>query len=333
MAAAARRRRPPPREAALFAYIRRFGVGADRALRRRMSSPRQITPGATYLVSRRVLLRQFLLRPSAEINGIFVYCLAYAASRTEVEIHGFCAMSNHWHGVVTDPKARLPEFLQMFHRLVAVAVNASLGRVENVWACEPTSVVRLESADDVLDKLAYMAANPVAAGLVSSPAEWPGAMTTGLGNVLTATRPKHFFSARGRMPATVTLVCTLPKMLDTLGLDVARRRLRTLVQAYVRRARMVMRAQRRPFAGAASVRSAPITTSAASPEPMRQLKPSIASKDRERRIEALRRIRAFRYDYRIALDRWRNGDRGVRFPSGTYRMRVLHGVCCGPPPI
>jgi putative transposase len=60
-------------------------------------------------------------------------------------------MSNHWHGVVTDPHARLPEFLERFHRLFARAQNASLGRWENLWSSDKPSVVRLVSDQDILE--------------------------------------------------------------------------------------------------------------------------------------------------------------------------------------
>lgn len=173
-----------------------------------MSAPREILPGATYFITRRVLLRLLLLRPCADTNQIFLYCLAYAASRTKLLVHGFCAMSNHWHGAVTDPDGRLPEFLQIFHRLVAAALNVSLARVENLWAAEATNVVKLEHGDDILDKLAYMIANPVAAGLVKDPADWPGAITRTMGQSFTIRRPKRFFREHGRMPEQLTLNCT-----------------------------------------------------------------------------------------------------------------------------
>src|SRR5690606_28164489 len=102
--------------------------------------------------------------------------LAYAAEQTGVLLHAVCFMSNHWHGVVSDPFARLPEFLEHFHRLVAKAMNASLGRWENFWSSDKTSVVLLVSDADVLDKIAYTLANPVTAGLVKAPEEWPGVL-------------------------------------------------------------------------------------------------------------------------------------------------------------
>src|SRR5262245_1087303 len=98
-----------------------------------VSQARQVLPGSTYLVTRRCTQRQFRLRPSALTNQIVAYCLALAADRTGVLLHAVCVLSDHWRGVVSDPQARLPEFLGYYHKLVAKAVNASLGRWENLW--------------------------------------------------------------------------------------------------------------------------------------------------------------------------------------------------------
>ena len=131
-----------------------------------LTAPREVLPGTTYLITRRCAQRQFLLKPSRRTNQLVRYCLADAARHTGVLLHAVCCMSNHWHGVVTDPFARLPEFLERFHRLFARAQNASLGRWENLWSSDKTSVVALVSDEDVLDKMAYTVANPTAAGLV-----------------------------------------------------------------------------------------------------------------------------------------------------------------------
>jgi hypothetical protein len=47
---------------------------------------------------------------------------------------------------------------------------------------------------------------------------------------------------------------------------------------------------------------------------------------KERRKVASDKVRAFRTAYRNAFTRWRQGDRAVEFPPGTYAMRVLHGA-------
>ena len=127
-----------------------------------------------------------------------------------------CFMSNHWHGVVTDPFARLPEFLEHFHRLLAKAQNASLGRWENLWSSDKTSVVLLVSDDDVLEKMAYTIANPTAAGLVRSPREWPGVITTRIGERCTVDMPDVFFDPEGSLPETVALEFTRPPIYPQL---------------------------------------------------------------------------------------------------------------------
>jgi hypothetical protein len=125
-----------------------------------------------------------------------------AANKTGVLLHAVCVISNHWHGVVTDPFARLPEFLEHFHRLLAKAQNASLDRCrwENLWSSDKTSVVLLVSDEDVLEKMAYVIANPTAAGLVRSPCDWPGVITARLGERCTVEMPEVFFDPEGALP-------------------------------------------------------------------------------------------------------------------------------------
>jgi putative transposase len=194
-------------------------------------------------------------------------------------------------------------------------------------------VVRLEHPDDLLDKLAYLIANPVAAGLVKDPRDWPGVMTTGLGETLVAERPAVFFRRKSSMPERAKLVCTLAPALRHLGLDAAARRLRAAARESVRRAKHSIRAQGRDFLGADAVRAMPTHRRATTPESMRRRTPSLTSRDATRRETAIRQLRVFRAAYRIAFECWRTGRRTVRFPEGTYQLRVVHAVCCGPPPL
>src|SRR6185503_18929727 len=108
-----------------------------------MSQPREIVPGATYLVTRRTLRRHFLFRPDAAITQLLVYALAVSAHRYGVQVHAFCAMSTHLHLVLTDVKGALPLFLQFFHRLVALGTKVLRAWEGPVWDHDATSVVRL----------------------------------------------------------------------------------------------------------------------------------------------------------------------------------------------
>ncbi|HSN89827.1 MAG TPA: hypothetical protein VLS93_01250, partial [Anaeromyxobacteraceae bacterium] len=178
-----------------------------------MTAPRQILPGATYLVTRRCAQRQFLLRPSRTVNEVFLYLLAVAAERFGILVHAFCVLSNHVHLVVTDPNARLPAFQQFLDALVARALNAYLGRWEAFWAPDSYSAVTLVLPDDVVEKAAYTLANPVEAGLVRSGDLWPGLWSAPErvgGEAFEVRRPKHFFDEKGQLPEKARLKLTPP---------------------------------------------------------------------------------------------------------------------------
>jgi putative transposase len=139
-----------------------------------MTLPRQVVPGYDYLITRRCSERRFFLRPDDDTNNAFIYCLAIAAMRANVQVTFSTAMSNHHHTGIHDPDGNFPVFTEHFHGLLARCQNAHLGRFENFWSSEPTSVVRLVEANDILDKMTYAFTNPTAADLVDTVEEWPG---------------------------------------------------------------------------------------------------------------------------------------------------------------
>ncbi len=293
-----------------------------------MTAPRQVLAGATYLVTRRCAQRQFLLRPSKATKTTFLYLLALAARRYQVEVHAFCVLSNHVHIILTDPCARLPAFHQFLDALVARAMNASLGRWEAFWAPNSYSAVRLLSPSDVVDKTAYVLANPVAAGLVGSGSAWPGLWSAPEhigGAALSAQRPKHFFEPKGGLPDEVELHLTTPPGFESA--EQFRAELGRALDAREADARSRWRA-RGGFLGVARVLAQRPTARPAPGEPRRALNPRVAGRDKWKRIEALGRLVEFLRAYRVAWNSYRDGRPDAVFPHGTYLLRVAHGVPC-----
>ncbi len=254
-----------------------------------MTAPRQVLPGTIYLITRRCSERRFFLRPSPVTNGIFLYVLAVAAQRYNVQVHVACVLSNHYHLVVTDRDACLPEFEQYLDSLVARATNCSLGRFEGFWAAATSySAVSNGDPEDVIEKAAYALANPVAAGLVQSGAEWPGIWSApeqvGAAK-MTIPRPKVFFREDGDMPETVEFELTTPP-----GFGCAAE-FRERLSSALRRLEKSIRRERASkgwgFLGRVKVLAQKPSARPASGERRFGLNPRIAAMDKWKRIEAI----------------------------------------------
>ena len=291
--------------------------------------PRQVLPRQFYLITRRCVQRQFLLHPDAATNNAFLYCLIHAALRCKIDVLLPCAMSNHYHAVIYDRAGRYPEFIEHFHKLMARSQNALRGRWENLWSSEQTCVVKLVDREAVMDKLVYTATNPVTDHLVERVHHWPGVNGLGAlldGRALTARRPLHFFRPDGPMPDMLELPLTVPGELGPAA--AVRAELRDRVRAVeleraAERTRTGLRVLGRRAVRAQSWRDTPT-----SKEPRRNLRPSVATRSKWARVEALMRNRAFAVEYARARECWQDGVASV-FPVGTYWLHRFASVRVG----
>ncbi|XXT15724.1 transposase [Sorangium sp. So ce429] len=297
-----------------------------------MSQPREIAPGATYLITRRVLRRHLLLRPDTAMNQLLIYALTVSARRYGVEVHALCAMSTHLHLVVTDVRGVLPRFLQFFHRLVALGTKVLRTWDGPVWDHEPTSVVRLLTRAAVVEKIAYVLANPVAAGLVRHAKQWPGIKVDvgelGRG-VLHATRPSAYLDPENpQWLEETTLPLALPPVVEQEHAEGFRHQVADELARQEERAHAEMDRKGLRFLGAEQASKISPYERATSFEGLRDRNPTFAvGRDQGDAWQiAAAAVSAFRASYRAALERWRTGVRSAVFPAGTWWMRMFHGV-------
>jgi putative transposase len=292
--------------------------------------PRAVVAGRCYMITRRCCQRRFLMRPDADTTNAFLYCLAIAAKRAQVDVIFFVAMSNHYHAGVIDTAGRLPEFLEYFHKLFAKHQNVLRGRWENFWASEQTSVVELVDPQDVLDKMVYALTNPVKDHLVERASQWPGATSLFAqldGQVVRALRPRRFFRPDGPMPDEAKLeLAPFPGVERTPPADVAaqiRERIACVEhKAAEERTRLGIK-----VLGAKAILRQRWSDHPMSREPRRRLSPRVACKNLWRRIETLTRNKRWLAAHRDARERLRQGLEAV-FPPGTYWLRRFVGVRC-----
>ena len=296
-----------------------------------MTLPRQVLPDCDHMITRRCSERRFFLRPDHETNNAFLYCLGLAAQRAKVDITFSVAMSNHHHTGIRDPKGNFPAFTEHFHGLLARCLNARLGRFENFWSSEPTSVVRLVEPNDVLDKMVYAFTNPCAADLVDKAEGWPGVSTYHAALAsgwLVATRPKHFFREKGGTPDVISVRIARPRGFDHLTqiewADFLTERVREKeAECRCRRVELGITVFGRARILAQSPFAAP-----KSHAPHFRMSPRVAAKSKWARIEALLRNKGFLASYRAAFLGHLAGVAGVLFPFGTYWMRKFGKAAC-----
>jgi hypothetical protein len=200
-----------------------------------------------------------------------------------------------------------------------------------MWSHHPCNVVRLADARDVVDKIAYVMANPVAAGLVPRPSEWPGLLVRPEQS-MRVERPSVYFDPRGHSPRVLVLHTELPtSSSEEVRASWWRKNIERELSAKVADAQRRMRKACRPFVGRAGVRKKSIAERAQSIQPKRRIVPTLAAKAVEARRAMLVLQHAFRDAYRAALAKWKAGARDVLFPHGTWWMRVHHGASCDAP--
>lgn len=297
-----------------------------------MTAPRRVLPAAVLMLSRRCLGRMFLLRPSKLTNQLFSFILAVVAQRYGIEVHCFCILSNHFHLVVTDPLGTSPAFMRDLCALVARSFNALHGRWENLWAPGSYSAVALLTPEDVLEKMAYVLANPAAADLVQRGSEWPGLWSAPAqigGAPMRTDRPRHFFREEGPMPGFGTLQLVCPPGFESL--EAFRAELERRVTGLEDEAARKREEKGRTVLGAKRVLAQKPQARPATGEPRRGLNPRIAARDKWKRIEAIGRLKEFLHSYRAAWEAFTRGARDAIFPHGTYWMRVAYGATCAAP--
>jgi hypothetical protein len=297
---------------------------------------RPVVAGRTYLLSRRVTQRQFLLRPDDDIIQMYQYVLAVGAKRYGIALHGWVAMSNHHHVVFTDVKGNYPAFLAYVHRLMAMCVNSRRRRRENVWSTTQPSMVWLVEPADALAKLFYVLTNPVAAGLVARVTDWPGALSLGPtlnGTTLRIDRPLFFFRGFGKMPEVAELEATRLPGFEHLSSEQWKARLLEAIVQEETKWSEILRRENRRVVGRKGVLALDPFASPTTPEKRTGGRPFIACMNGTRRELEIKLRRHFDEAYAAAREDWRHHRVQTLFPWGTYKVVRLGAFAATTPPL
>jgi len=301
---------------------------------------RRIEPGCTYLITRKTNDDLFWLTPSALVNAVLLYLLILKATKHGMLIHGFVFLSTHFHLLATDPKGKLPAFMNEYVSETGKALKIVRKSTRRVWSGRRYSATKLLDLDAAERKLAYALLNPTGAEL-TDPAVWPGLTSARFrfGETISAARPDIYFDKKRCLLASMVLAPlsqAFPAAIESdsapgaaqgatvPGVDASESRIRDLVEEGRAAIHRRLAKEGRRLAGVARVLRTPWTRRAT--HPIGELHPLFATRDAELLEAAIEEMRQFEEEHDAAKQRYMAGHHRTLFPSGTYGYRVVLGV-------
>ena len=128
-------------------------------------------PGAVYHVTARGDRQE----PIFEHNDdrlTFLDLLAKEVAQQRWLVYAFCLMNNHYHLLLETPEPNLVKGMRRLNGVYTQAFNRRHDRVGHVLQGRYKSIV-VDKDSHLIELTRYVALNPVRAGLVESPAQWP----------------------------------------------------------------------------------------------------------------------------------------------------------------
>ena len=137
-----------------------------------MARPLRIQqPGLTYHIYARGNDRVPIFLDDTDRRS-FLWLFAEVIARFKIECHAICQMTNHYHAVATTKEANLSRAMQTLNGEYACSFNARHRRKGHLFEDRfGAQIIQLGSY--FLTSCRYIVRNPVRAGMVAQPDEWP----------------------------------------------------------------------------------------------------------------------------------------------------------------
>jgi len=130
----------------------------------------QLASGVYHVMSRGN--RRGLIFDDDDDRRRFLEVFADTVERYRLRCLAYCLMGNHYHAVIETTERNLPDAMHFVNGVFTQASNLRHGRTGHLLEGRYRSVV-VDTDMYLWNANLYVVLNPVAAGLVSHPAEWP----------------------------------------------------------------------------------------------------------------------------------------------------------------
>jgi REP element-mobilizing transposase RayT/transposase-like protein len=98
--------------------------------------------------------------------------LGEVCERYRWRVHAWCQMTNHYHLVIETPEANLAEGMRQLNGVHTQSVNRRRGRCGHLFQGRYRAIL-VERDAYLLELARYVVLNPVRAGMVKGPRQWP----------------------------------------------------------------------------------------------------------------------------------------------------------------
>ena len=134
--------------------------------------PRLTVPGQPHHLIQRGNNRQAIFQDPADYE-LLLQLLEEHAARQQVAVHAYVLMSNHFHVLATPGnEVGIPLMMQAVGRQYVRHFNRRHGRTGTLWEGRYKSTL-IQSERYLLACMVYIDLNPVRAGMVAQPADYP----------------------------------------------------------------------------------------------------------------------------------------------------------------
>lgn len=149
-----------------------------------MTRPLRIEfPGALYHLTARGNGRAAIFLDDFD-TGVFLSILGDLVERHNWICHAYCLMGNHYHLLIETPDGNLSAGMRQLNGIYTQKLNRRHGRVGHVFQGRFKSII-VEKDSYLLELCRYIVLNPVRAGIVKHPRDYPWSsfkFTAGSGN-------------------------------------------------------------------------------------------------------------------------------------------------------
>jgi REP element-mobilizing transposase RayT len=137
-----------------------------------MSRPLRIEfPGAVYHITSRGNEKKTIFRNNQDKKS-YLELLALVVKRFHWLCHGYCLLGNHYHLLIETLESNLSRGMKQLNGIYSQKFNNKYKRVGHLFQGRYKAIL-VEKESYLLELSRYIVLNPVRAGIVSQPEEWP----------------------------------------------------------------------------------------------------------------------------------------------------------------